>query len=144
MQKLRQLVDRLTSIAESNNIDISNPQALAGLVQGKGSPRNIIIAKLYIEATQALSKYYGDVSMTNEQFSVMQEYFMKTTSINNSNVRRVGYLLQKSIDNVRARVLDRFFDDVMPVFKQFYADAGFTSVEGKVIGDQARLYNNLY
>lgn len=144
MQKLRQLVDRLTSIAESNNIDISNPQALADLVQGKGSPRNIIIAKLYIEATQALSKYYGDVSMTNEQFSVMQEYFMKTTSINNSNVRRVGYLLQKSIDNVRARVLDRFFDDVMPVFKQFYADAGFTSVEGKVIGDQARLYNNLY
>lgn len=71
MQKLRQLVDRLTSIAESNNIDISNPQALADLVQGKGSPRNIIIAKLYIEATQALSKYYGDVSMTNEQFSVM-------------------------------------------------------------------------
>ena len=41
---------------------------------------------------KALNQYYGDLSLENEDFGSIQEYLLKNNSINNSNVRQVGFM----------------------------------------------------
>ena len=143
IEKLELLIDRLRTLADSRGINYQSPDALVN-AQSSDNMTNAAIAKLYIAATQALSHYYGDISMNNESFSALQEYAMKTTSISNSNVRRVGYLVQKSIDNIRANILDEYMPNAMQIFKRFYEDAGYSAGRNAVLGDQVRMYKNLY
>lgn len=143
IEKLEQLIDRLREIAEERGINVQSPDQLVELTKSSDAA-SANIAKLYIVATQALSHYYGDISLNNEDFSTLEEYGMKTTSIGNSNVRRVGFLVQKSIDNIRAGILDEYMPNVMPIFKKFYEDAGYTAGRNAIIGDQVSVFKNLY
>lgn len=143
IEKLEELIDRLKEIAEERGINVQSPEQLVQM-SNSADANNAPIAKLYIVATQALSHYYGDISLNNEDFSTLEEYGMKTTSISNSNVRRVGFLVQKSIDNIRAGILDNYMPNVMPIFKKFYEDAGYTAGRNAVIGDQVNVFKNLY
>lgn len=148
IEKLELLIDRLRELADAHGLNYQSTQAL---IEARGGDRTqqtsstrAAIAKLYILASQALSKYYGDIALNNEEFSSFQEYAMKTTSINNSSVRRVGYLVQKSIDNIRAGILDEYMPNAMQIFKQYYDDCGYGAVQNSLIGNQASLFNNLY
>jgi hypothetical protein len=44
--------------------------------------------------------YNGDLSLDNEYFSQMSEYFAKPQSIPNTNVRTVAFMFQRSIDKI--------------------------------------------
>lgn len=143
LEKLEQLIDRLKELADERGINTQSPEQLVNASKG-ADPHTAPIAKLYIVASQALSRYYGDISLNNEDFSSLEEYGMKTTSIGNSNIRRVGFLVQKSIDNIRSSILDNYMPNVMPIFKEFYDKAGYTAGRNAVIGDQVTMFSNLY
>lgn len=143
IEKLELLISRLKEIANDRGINVQNINDLISLSES-ADIRNAPIAKLYIVATQALSHYYGDISLNNEDFSTLEEYGMKTTSITNSSVRRVGFLVQKSIDNIRAEILDNYSPTVSPLFKEFYENAGYNAFRNATIGDQTSVFKNLY
>lgn len=143
IDKLNELIDRLKVIAENRGINIQSPQTLVQL--SESADANVApIAKLYIAASHALSLYYGDIALNNEDFSALQEYGMKTTSIGNSSVRRVGFLVQKSIDNIRNNILKEYLPNTMPIFFDYYKACGYSKERNAIIGDQAAMYKNLF
>lgn len=143
IEKLEVLISRLRELCDKYGVNYRDPEALYQTSIANNA-HTTPFAKLYILASQALSKYYGDISMNNEAFSTLQEYGMKTTSMGNSFVRRTGYLTQKSIDNIRHDILEEYLPNAMPIFKQFYEDSNYTPTRNATIGDQARMYNNLF
>lgn len=142
ISKLELLVERLKKIADDNGINYNNPERL--IATANGNDKRAAIAKLYMTATKALALYYGDVSINNEEFSAFEEYVMKTSSIGNTNVRRVAYLTQKTIDIVRGRIVDEYMPNGMQVFKSYYGEAGYSSTENSLVGDQVRTFKNMY
>lgn len=143
IEKLELLIERLRELADSRGLNYQSAEALIA-ARNSADRSTSALAKLYIVASQALSKYYGDISFDNEEFSAFQEYAMKTTSIGNSSVRRVGYLVQKSIDNIRAGILDEYMPNAMQIFKQYYEDCGYGKIDNALIGHQEVMYRNLY
>ena len=143
IEKLQELIQRLSELAEERGINIANAQQLIQISKSNDAAA-APIAKLYIVASQALSHYYGDISLNNEDFSTLEEYGMKTTSISNSNVRRVGFLVQKSIDNIRDGILTNYTENVWPIFQKFYEEAGYGATRNALIGDQVNVFKNLY
>lgn len=143
IEKLEELLERLQHIAEERGINIKDQNLLINTSQSL-DPINGPIARLYIETSKALSSYYGDISLDNESFSMFEEYSIKMTSMGNSNARRVGFLTKKSIDNARAEILDGYMLNMHPIIKKFYEDAGYTSANNAIIGNQAKVYQNLY
>nr|DAF63725.1 MAG TPA: hypothetical protein [Podoviridae sp. ctz6O13] len=143
IEKLEELLDRLRSIAEERGINIKDQNELIN-ISNSLDPVNGPIAKLYIETAKALSSYYGDIALDNEAFSAFEEYSIKMTSMGNSSARRVGFLTKKSIDNARAEILDGYMLNIQPIIRKFYEDAGYSEASNNIIGNQAKVYQNLY
>ena len=141
IEKLEIIIDKLQQLTSEYAMS-TNPQKLLEQCSN-ANPRISAIAKLYCAALRALSVYNGDLSITNEEYSQMQEYLMKPQSISNSNVRTVGYMFQKSINKIANQMVEQY-SAIQPIIKQFYQDAGYTSLENQIIGDQVRVYKNLY
>lgn len=140
--KLEQLIDRLRTISEERGLNVQDTKELINAAS-RNDKTIANIAKLYITAMQALSAYYGDTSINTEDFSQLEEYSMKTTSIGNDSVRRVGFLAQKSIDNIRSEILDEM-SEITPIFREFYEASGYSSLQNEWVGDLVTKFNNLY
>ena len=143
VEKLEMLVDKLKELALQRGIKIGETEKLLELSKRKTNDLNTAIAKLYIAATKTLNQYFGDLSLENEKFGSMQEYMLKNNSINNSNVRQVGYMFQKTIDKI-ANDMVRQYTPIRDVFMKFYEDAGYSKTQNALIGNQASVYENLY
>lgn len=142
LEKLEQLLDKLRSMAIERGIRLNDPKYLLQLSkQSEGI--NSIIAKLYIFTTRALNTYYGDLSLENEDFSKFEEYVIKTSSSKNSNVRRVAYMFQKSVDSIANEMLQQYAP-IRKIFMDFYEKAGYSKTQNAVIGNQASMYLNLF
>lgn len=141
VEKLEALILRLRELAARQGLNFADSIALINA--SRANIDTTPLAKLYIAASTALSKYRGDIAISNEEFGEAQEYMMKSTSIGNSSVRRVSYLLQRSIDNIRGQILDTYMP-IMDTIKEFYQDCGYTEARNRTIGDQALMFKNLY
>lgn len=141
--KLETLQARLRDLCDRNGVDYRNAKKLIQTSEGMNKTRSAL-AKLYIITSQALNRYYGDDVSVDEKFSSLQALGLKTTSIGNTNVRRVGYLVQRSIDNMRATILDTYMPGAMQIFKEYYEDCGYGKVQNALINNQETLYRNLY
>lgn len=146
IEKLQMLIDRLKELADKRGVNYRDHESLVQESYNTSDTNKARsdIAKLYIVASQALSKYYGDVAFDNESFSALQEYMMKPGSIGNSSIRRVNYLLRKSIDTMRSTILDEYMPNAMQDIKKFYQDCNYSQGRNKAIGDQALMFKNLY
>ena len=68
---------------------------------------------------------------------------MKNNSINNSNVRQVGFMFQKSIDKIANDMVTRY-TPIRQIFMKFYEDAGYNKTQNALLGNQATVYEHLY
>lgn len=143
VEKLQLLIDKLSSLARERGIPLNKPEELIKLSKRDYIDINTAIATLYVSAVKALNQYYGDLSLDNEKFGSIQEYALKMTSIKNPNVRKVGFLFQKSIDKIASDMVSRYAP-VKEVIMEFYEKAGYTKTQNAVIGNQASVYLNLY
>lgn len=141
--KLEALLERLRTLADRNGVNYQNSHQLVNTTSDTDKTR-AGIARLYMLTSQALSRYHGDSVTVDEKFSRIEALGLKTTSIGNTNVRRVGYLVQRSIDNMRARILDTYMPGAMEVFKEYYEDCGYSKIQNALINNQETLYRNLY
>ena len=143
VEKLELLVDKLRDLAKERGIKIGDTKKLLDISRSTRNDLNKAIATLYIAATKALNQYYGDLSLENEDFGGIQEYLLKNNSINNSNVRQVGFMFQKTIDKIANDMLTRY-SPIRPIFMEFYEKAGYSKTQNALIGNQASVYKNLY
>ena len=143
VEKLELLVAKLRELAAERGIPLGKTKQLLDMSKRNSNDLNTAIAKLYIGATKALNQYFGDLSLENEDFGALQEYMLKNNSINNSNIRQVGFMFQKTIDKVANDMLTRY-SPIREIFMKFYEDAGYTKTQNAVIGNQASVYKNLY
>lgn len=145
--KLEMLIDKLKQLAQDRGIKLGDTEALIQMskrISPDTTPDiNAVIATLFITATKALNQFYGDLSLENKKFGSMSEYFLKTYSINNANVRQVGFMFQKSIDKIASDMVNRY-TPIKEIFMQFYEDAGYTKTQNALVGNQASVYLNLY
>lgn len=141
IEKLEIIIDKLQKLSEEYGLS-QNPQKILENCNN-ANPKISAISKLYCAALRALSVYNNDLSITNEEYSQMQEYIMKAQSISNSNIRTVGYMFQKSINKIANQMLQQY-SNIQPIIKEFYKNAGYGSLENSLIGDQVRVYKNLY
>lgn len=143
VEKLELLIDKLRDLAKERGIKVGDTRKLLDISKSARNDLNKAIAILYIAATKALNQYYGDLSLENEDFGAIQEYMLKNNSINNSNVRQVGFMFQKAIDKIASDMVNRY-SPIRPIFMEFYEKAGYTKAQNAVIGNQASVYRNLY
>lgn len=143
VEKLELLVDKLRDLAKDRGIKIGDTKRLLDISRSTRNDLNKAITTLYIAATKALNQYYGDLSLENEDFGGLQEYLLKNNSINNSNVRQVGFMFQKTIDKIANDMLTRY-SPIRPIFMEFYEKAGYSKTQNALVGNQASVYKNLY
>lgn len=143
VEKLELLIDKLRDLAKERGIKIGDIKKLLSMSKSTRNDLNKAIATLYISATKALNQYYGDLSLENENFGGLQEYLLKNNSINNSNVRQVGFMFQKTIDKIANDMVTKY-SPIRSIFMEFYEKAGYSKTQNAIIGNQALVYKNLY
>lgn len=87
--------------------------------------------------------YNGDLSLENEAFGQMSEYIFKTQSIPNTNVRVTGFMFQQAVNKVADRVLHEY-SPLRKVMNKFFEAKGYTALRNSTIGDEVRIFKNLY
>lgn len=143
VEKLELLIDKLRDLALQRGIRIGETEKLLEISKRKSNDLNTAIVKLYLAATKTLNQYFGDLSLENEDFGSIQEYMLKNNSINNSNVRQVGFMFQKTIDKIANDMVNQY-TPIREMFMKFYEDAGYSKTQNALIGNQASVYLNLY
>ena len=90
INKLQQLIEMIKSYdAVIGNASI---QQLIDYSKDTTRIQRATTARILINALRALNMYNGDLSLDNEYFSQMAEYFAKPQSIPNTNVRTVAFM----------------------------------------------------
>jgi hypothetical protein len=87
--------------------------------------------------------YNGDLSLDNEYFSSLAEYFSKPQSIPNTNVRTVGYMFQRSIDKISNQMLERY-SPIRKLIMDYFEHRGYTPAQNSTVGNHAAQFDHLY
>lgn len=143
IEKLTELIDTLKKLANDQGIIISNAKELERATHDANKKR-AAVAKLYMATSRALAMYNGDIALNNEEISTMHATMMKTSSVGNTSIRRVATLTHNTIDQIRAKILERYVDKVSPIFQEFYEEGGYIKLLNATVGNQASMYKNLY
>lgn len=140
IEKLELIVDKMKQLAIGVGVPLREDKLVSAMHSDNDT--QAAIAKVYVAALRALSMYNGDLSIDNEEFSQMSEYFMKPQSIPNSNVRTVGYMFQKSINKIADTVLNKYAP-IREIIMDYYKECSDGDLQ-KILGTKARLFKNLY
>ncbi|MCD8207239.1 MAG: hypothetical protein LUD72_04795, partial [Bacteroidales bacterium] len=144
IEKLELLIDELRKLAADRNLPLSRPSDMRNIARAGNNNFDKAIARLFIAAEHALTCYYGDTVVDNETISSLEEYGITPTSIGNSSARRVGFLVQKTIDIVRNKIIEIFMSGPRKLLMDYYKACGYTNAQNALIGNQARVFRNLY
>lgn len=101
------------------------------------------LAKVYASALRALNLYKGDLSIDNEEFGQLPEYLFKTQSIPNTNVRVTGFMFQQSVNTIADR-MQKEYAPLRKAMQKFFEAKGYGAARNSIIGDEVRIFNNLY
>lgn len=141
IQRLEELIFKLQSILKSKNYPIS-VNTLANFKSIK-DPEIKICAKLLSDAIITLDRLQGNIRIVDDDLSTSDKYLARPQNIANSQVRLVGKLLQDAIHTTASRMdpeVSQFVQDCL----EYYKNKGYGKIENFFIGDQVRVFKNLY
>lgn len=141
INKLQQLIEMIKSYDAV--IGNANIQQLIDYSKDTTRIQRATTARILINALRALNMYNGDLSLDNEYFSQMSEYFIKPQSIPNTNVRTVAFMFQRSIDKISGQMLERY-SPIRTKILNFLEKKGYSATENSLIGNHAAQFDNLY
>ena len=136
--KLQTIIDKIENMDRLPK----NPRRIKELIYSADKTLSSL-AKVYMSALRALNMYNGDLSLENEAFGQMSEYVFKTQSIPNTNVRVTGFMFQQAVNKVADRVLHEY-SPLRKVMSNFFEAKGYTALRNSTIGDEVRIFKNLY
>ena len=142
IEKLNIIINKLTNIASQNGVPLHG-KGFIDLLKDSNDTRRASIAKVYRSAVKALQMYKGDYALDNEKFSEFTEYTSRPQDIPNSYVRLVAFMFQKSVNTISNQIVDQY-SPIREIIMKYYKDIGYTPTRNSLIGDQARMFSNLY
>lgn len=111
---------------------------------GNNDPIDVDMAKLYLLVTDAYLAYSGEHLEYNSPMSELHTFVTTAPTVSSSNVRIVVNNLQTTLDNISEEIENEYTKHMRSFLMEFYKDSGYTSLENITIGDQNRLFKNLY
>lgn len=138
IQKLEAIIDKIQKL---NRLP-RDPKRIQQVLYS-ADPQLSTLAKIYTATIHALNLYNGDISLENEAFSSLNEYLSKPQSIANSNVRTITRMFQQSVNTIANKMLQEY-SPMKKAMEEFFKAKGYNALRNSVIGDEARIFNNLY
>ena len=120
----------------------SNIEELANDIRQDSQTRNL--AKLYILVTQAYLNYSGENLEYNKPMSEMRSYITTAPTVSSSNVRIVVSNLQTTLDTIAENIESEYIKNMRQFLMEYYKESGYSNLENITLGDQNRLFRNLY
>ena len=120
----------------------ANIEELANDVRQDSQTRNL--AKLYLLVSQAYLNYSGENLEYNKPMSELRSFVTTAPTVSSSNVRIVVNNLQTTLDSIAENIEQDYTKNIRKFLMDFYKESGYTSFENITIGDQNRLFNNMY
>lgn len=136
--KLEAIIDKIKSLNKLPN----DPKRIQQAIYS-ADPYISTLAKIYANALHALNLYNNDISIENEAFSSFDEYIQKPQSIGNTNVRTVTQMFQRSVNTIADKMLKEY-SPLKKIMEEYFKAKGYTSMRNSTIGDEARIFTNLY
>ena len=102
------------------------------------------LARFFIQLSQAYLYYSGERLSYEEELSTIDKYLYTAPTIPDQNINIVVTNLQTTIDSISEECDTEFSKNILPVLKEFYKSAGYTSFENFTLGTQNRLFTNLF
>lgn len=138
INKLQAIIDKIESLDRLPK----DPRRIKDLIYSPDKTLSTL-AKVYISALRALNMYNGDLSIDNEQFGQLPEYIFKPQSIPNANVRVTGFMFQQAVNKVADRMLKEYAP-MRKIMNKFFEAKGYTAARNSTIGDEVRIFKNLF
>ena len=102
------------------------------------------LAKLYLLVSQAYLNYSGENLEYNKPMSELRSFVSTAPTVSSSNVRIVVNNLQTTLDSIAENIESEYTKNMRKFLMDFYKESGYTSLENITIGDQNRLFKNMY
>ena len=102
------------------------------------------LAKLYLLVSQAYLNYSGENLEYNKPMSELRSFVTTAPTVSSSNVRIVVNNLQTTLDSIAENIEAEYTKNMRKFLMDFYKESGYTSLENITIGDQNRLFKNMY
>lgn len=140
-QKARALLSILEAFQESHPDIANNPQLI---IKENRKSYAAKLANFYIKASQAYLYYKNTEASYEEELTLIERYIYTAPTVPNRNINIVVTNLQATIDSIASDSDEEYSKNLRSFIMEFYKDAGYTSFENMTLGDQARLYENMY
>ena len=144
-KEIEQKRSALSDIAKSIQSVLSrksNIEELANDIRQDPQTRNL--AKLYILVSQAYLNYAGENLEYNKPMSELRSYVTTAPTVSSSNVRIVVNNLQTTLDSIAENIESEYTKNMRKFLMEFYKESGYSTLENITIGDQNRLFKNMY
>lgn len=102
------------------------------------------LAKLYMLVTDAYLNYSGENLEYNKPISEVYEFATTAPTVPSENIRIVVNNLQTTLDSIAEDIETEYTKHMRSFLMEFYKESGYSDLENMVIGDQNRLFKNLY
>lgn len=107
-------------------------------------PRLKDLAKLYLLVTDAYLYYSKENVEYSSPMSSIHTFVTTTPTLSSQNVRIVANNLQTTLDSIAEEVESEYTQHMRKFLMEFYSESGYSTLENITIGDQNRLFKNLY
>ena len=108
------------------------------------NPRLKNLAKLYLLVSNAYLNYSGENLEYNAPMSELHTYVTTAPTVSSSNVRIVINNLQTTLDSISENIESEYTKHMRSFLMDFYKESGYSSIENLTIGDQNRLFKNMF
>lgn len=135
LQKVAESIQRYFS----KDVDI---ESIAN--DSRQDPRSRDLARLYMLITDAYLNYSGEHLEYNSPMSSIHTFVTTAPTVSSSNVRIVVNNLQTTLDSIAEDIESEYTKHMRKFLMDFYKDSGYTTLENITIGDQNRLFKNMY
>lgn len=148
IQRIEEFIAKLNEILRQNQVYNLSPNNLITLSEKDKqlSPTSNLISacsKLIIEASIVLDRLSGIISIQESDLSTEDKEWTRPQNLVNDQVRMVGSLLQKAIQNTQSRLESRIVD-FNKACLEYYEAKGYGKIRNAVLSDQVKIFEHLY
>lgn len=135
----------LQDIAKSIQTMFSRTDDIEKIAESESQdPQTKNLAKLYLLVSQAYLDYSGENLEYGKPMSELESYVTTAPTVSSQNVRIVVNNLQTTLDTISENVETEYIKNIRQFLMDFYKKSGYTTLENVTLGDQNRLFKNMY
>ena len=145
--RLEEIINKLATILKTygGGDNVLNPDVLIANSKGRTGTGQLVqvCSALMIQASIALDRLSGNIRIAKSDLATLDSMLARPQNMEDSQVRIVSKLLQDAIHQVSSK-LDPVISEFNELCKEYYAYKGYTDFRNFTIGDQVKVFQNLF